>query len=207
MKTEISDNRTFLMGLAMFAIILFHHNWTIIPIITGIFSRFGLWGVDIFFFLSGFGCVYALKKYNLSVFYKKRSLRLFPTCLLIGIIILCFDCYFNAEHTHAHFLLKIISLHRWYIQAILICYLLCPFWYKIIRKYKLWGCIILAVITIIIEQYIPNHGVYKIKWALERYPTYIITTLILCVAVKFSINCITHKFISLIKNRKLEESY
>lgn len=49
MKQEISRNRTFLMGLAMIGIILFHHGWVVVPGITAVFSRFGLWGVDIIF--------------------------------------------------------------------------------------------------------------------------------------------------------------
>lgn len=174
MKDIISGDRTFLMGLAMIGIVCFHHGWTVIPGFTAFFSRFGLWGVDIFLFLSGFGCVYALNKYSTGEFWTKRIMRLLPTCLLVGILICCIDLFFNAERTHAYLLVKLLSLHRWYIQAILICYLLSPLAYAILSKFKGWGLIGFIAIAIVIEHFLPEIPVWKINWAFGRLPVFLI---------------------------------
>ena len=71
---DISEHRTLLMGVAMLSIMLFHQGW-----IWGwnpffaFFHFYGNWGVDIFFFVSGFGLYYSLKRdYNVISFYKRR---------------------------------------------------------------------------------------------------------------------------------------
>ena len=59
-KQDISEKRTLLMGVAMLSIMLFHQGW-----IWGwnpffaFFHFYGNWGVDIFFFVSGFGLYYS----------------------------------------------------------------------------------------------------------------------------------------------------
>lgn len=174
MKDTISNNRTFLMGLAMIAIILFHHGWTIIPGITAFFSRFGLWGVDIFLFLSGFGCVYALNKYTTAVFWAKRIKRLLPTCLLAGILIFGFDLYFHAERTMTYLPVRLLSIHRWYIQAILLCYMLCPIAYYILKKYRVTGLLLMVAAAIAIEMIMPDVKVWKFNWAFGRIPVFLV---------------------------------
>lgn len=151
MRSTISANRTFLMGIAMIAIILFHHGWTIIPGVTAFFSRFGLWGVDIFLFLSGFGCVYALNKYSRNAFWLKRIIRLLPTCLLAGVLIFCVDLYFHSERTITYIPIRLMSIHRWYIQTIIVCYLMCPLAYIVIRKFRVTGLLILVAAAILVE--------------------------------------------------------
>ncbi len=174
MKSELSANRSFLMGLAMIAIVLFHHGWTVIPGVTAFFSRFGLWGVDIFLFLSGFGCVYALQKYSTGKFYRKRVTRLLPTCMLAGMLVFVIDGYFQAERVMAPAIIRVLSLHRWYIQAILICYLLCPLLYLLIKKFKIRGLIMIIVLSLILANFIPYHNVWKITWAFGRLPVFAI---------------------------------
>lgn len=173
-KTEISRNRTFLMGLSMISIILFHHGWTIIPGITAFFSRFGLWGVDIFLFLSGFGCAYALEKYTTSVFFKKRIIRLLPTCLLAGILIIAIDSYVSAERTQAPLLFKLFSLQRWYIQAILVCYGLCPLAFFIIKHYKWKALLSLVLLCVTAGTFVPSIGFFKLSWIISRIPVFLI---------------------------------
>lgn len=58
---KLSAVRTYLMGMAMMLIILYHCG--VYP-----FKMFGYWGVDVFLFLSGFGIFFALKKRVLAAF-------------------------------------------------------------------------------------------------------------------------------------------
>lgn len=162
------------MGLAMIAIIFFHHGWAVVPGFTAFFSRFGLWGVDVFLFLSGFGCVYALNKYTTTKFFRKRIVRLLPTCLLAGIAIYLFDFYFHAERTMAYLPVRLLSLHRWYIQTILICYLLCPLAYIILKKYRGTGLLFMIAVAVVIEMLLPEVDVWKINWAFGRIPVFLI---------------------------------
>lgn len=162
------------MGLAMIAIILFHHGWAIIPGVTAFFSRFGLWGVDIFLFLSGFGCVYALNKYTPPLFWRKRIARLLPTCLLAGVIVYCADLFFQAERTMTYLPIRLLSIHRWYIQAILICYCLCPLAYVILSRYRVTGLLLMIAFAIVIEHLLPEVDVWKINWAFARIPVFLV---------------------------------
>ena len=162
------------MGLAMIAIIIFHHGFTVIPGITAFFSRFGLWGVDVFLFLSGFGCVYALKKYATTTFYKKRLVRLLPACLVAGIVVVLINLHFGAERTEAPLWCRALSLHRWYIQAILICYVICPWAYIVIRRYKVFGLILLIIACLLASLFVPSVGFLKFSWIVGRIPVFLI---------------------------------
>lgn len=174
LKKRVSDNRTFFMGLAMIAIVCFHHAWTVIPVFSGVTSQFGLWGVDIFLFLSGFGCVYALNKYTTSTFFRKRALRLLPTCFVIGLMVYCADLYFQAERTHTLFVFRILSLHRWYIQCIIICYALTPLAFLILKRYGGWGLIAMVSVAIVAELFIPDMDIWRVKWIFGRIPVFLI---------------------------------
>ena len=84
---DISRYRGELMGIAIL-LIMFSHNSMDFP---GFFHNInsglrmlGQVGVDIFFFLSGFGCFYSLTKDNDPIsFYKKRVGRLLPAFLSV----------------------------------------------------------------------------------------------------------------------------
>ena len=158
----------------MIAIVIFHHGWMVIPGVTAFFSRFGLWGVDIFLFLSGFGCVYALNKYTTIQFWRKRITRILPTCILVGVLIYCIDLYIHAERTITYLPIRLLSLHRWYIQAILICYLCCPLAYFILKKYKTWGLFTMIVALIALQPFVPADKVWKLSWVIPRMPVFLI---------------------------------
>ena len=158
----------------MILVVCFHHDWIIIPGFTAIFSRFGLWGVDIFLFLSGFGCVYALKKYKISKFFSRRISRLLPTCLVMGLLVFYFDFYIGGERTLAPIGVRFFSLHRWYIQAIIICYLLFPLYYFILKRFKAKGLLICCIFLFIGGYYFPSLPIYKINWVLCRIPVFLI---------------------------------
>lgn len=173
MKDIISQNRTFLMGLSMIAIILFHCNFAVIPGITAIVNKFGLWGVDIFLFLSGFGCSYALNKNQCGEFWKRRVFRLLPTCLFVGTVVYVADFFLLREKVDTYMVVRLFSLHRWYIQAIIICYLLCPFYYKIIKRYKISGLVALFLICFVLGRKCPNMHPFYLHWTIWRTPVFL----------------------------------
>jgi len=174
------------MGLAMVAIVLFHHSFTIIPGITAVFSRFGLWGVDTFLFLSGFGCVYALDKYSTGVFLQRRVWRLLPTCVIAGIFVCVADIYFNAERTNTYLPLRLLSLNRWYIQAIIICYAICPIADIVIKRFGAYGLMCIALICIVPGYFSQNIGAFRIRWILERIPVFLVGMYIAIFDLKMS---------------------
>jgi peptidoglycan/LPS O-acetylase OafA/YrhL len=78
----VSKYRTELMGVAIFWI-FFYHTGVDIPILHGLFSV-GWIGVEIFFFVSGFGlCASLQKNPSTGSFYKRRLVRILPTWWLI----------------------------------------------------------------------------------------------------------------------------
>lgn len=142
---EISNNRSFLMGIAMLSIMLFHQGW-----IWGwnpffaFFHFFGNWGVDIFFFVSGFGLYYSLDKDdNIASFYKRRLIRMLPICLVCGLFRYIVDHilpvgvggYPTGVHEVSSDWMTILSWDRWFILVIMVYYLLMPVLFGAIEKY------------------------------------------------------------------------
>lgn len=147
-EQEISKNRTFLMGVSMLSIMLFHQSW-----IWGwnpffaFFHFFGNWGVDIFFFVSGFGLFYSLKKDgNILSFYKRRLIRMIPLCLVCGsfryivdhILPVGIGGYPTGVHEVSSDWMTILCWDKWFVAVILGYYLLMPLLYWCVNKYGSW---------------------------------------------------------------------
>lgn len=158
------------MGVAMVCILLFHGPY--LPGISNFFYRFGLWGVDLFLFVSGFGCSYAIKKSSVPKFILRRILRLYPTCLFIGIIISIADFYLKVEPSEIPGWMKVLSLQRWYIQAITVYYLLFPILYKTIKSYGFKSIICITIACIIMSQIGTNIYPFYTRWIIERFPVF-----------------------------------
>lgn len=138
---SISGRRTELMGIAILGVVLFHSQvdfselFYLSPFQT--IKSIGYGGVDLFFFLSGFGlaCGWLNKKYNLWGFYKRRIFRILPIycfwMFLYGIIQLIVFNNFRVRGFIADFLglgfLSGRNYNNWFIPALLICYLIFPF--------------------------------------------------------------------------------
>lgn len=67
MKSTLSENRLFLMGLAMIGIVLFHHGFTVIPGITAFFIVL-VYGVWTYFYFCRVLVVYMLLTSILRMF-------------------------------------------------------------------------------------------------------------------------------------------
>ena len=157
-EQKISENRTYLIGIAILSIMLFHQGW-----IWGwnpffaFFHFFGNWGVDVFFFVSGFGLYYSLKKDNrLIPFYYRRIIRILPLCLACGLMRYLIDHilpvgiggYPTGEHSVSSNWMTILSWDKWFIPVILIYYLVMPWLYKAIGKYGYMALCVAYIIAL-----------------------------------------------------------
>ena len=174
MRDLISKHRAILMSFSMILVIIYHIQPSVNhPIFYYTFSVYGLWGVDIFLFLSGFGCTYALTKYNNKTFLKRRFNRIIPTCLFVGVLLIIADYFFLVEKNKYALIYRLFLLNRWYIQAILILYLLSPLFFKLIKKYGNYGFYIIILMSIFASFIVPNK-ILMFKWIIWRIPVFII---------------------------------
>lgn len=179
-NTSISINRSFLMGMAIFSIIIYHCRFIDIPIVSVVLHNIGHYGVDLFLFLSGFGCTYSLSKTTTTRFYLKRALRIFPTCFIIGFVIYILDIYLNSEKIFINAPLNILSLQRWYIQAILIYYMLCPLFLHVIYRFRIYAIIAITLFCIIAYMTLPDLFPFRLHLILQRMPVF-------CIGIYFAL--------------------
>lgn len=187
----ISERRSYIMGIATIMIVLFHASskQTLGPFHYGIHSFFWL-GVEIFLFLSGFGMHYALSKTPqpaLASFYKKRVLRLMPTCIIFGIVLLPL-WYYGAPYLYQKFsisfFLAFIGLDVWYIRTQLIFYLLTPFFHALLTYKKQATVIVLFATSVCLllsskaSPFYLNFSEFvsasTIVWSINRLPAFLI---------------------------------
>ena len=141
----ISRYRTPLMGFAALWV-LFFHEWRSLfgDSILGQAERFmtgmGYFGVDIFFFLSGMGLIYAIGKYSTLEFYKRRFGRiLIPGVLALTLraLLVGWDLkFYFATLVGYHFWTLYIYTSMWFYFAIMTLYLLFPLYYRVFCKVK-----------------------------------------------------------------------
>ena len=147
----LSDYRTFLMGIAIISIIIFHftedchsYNYMFKLPIRGYYNYISSVGVDIFLMLSGLGLYYSMNKNDKVIqFYKKRYVRILIPYLLVAIPALIQYCIVKNEGLLYFFkelffinLFLIGSRKYWFILFICICYLIFPLLYKYINTSK-----------------------------------------------------------------------
>ncbi len=147
----LSDNRTFLMGIAMLSIIIFHFTQDQFRhggITFGFFSIYknyiGSVGVDIFLMLSAFGLYYSMKKNNDKfMFYYKRYTKVLIPYLLVAIPFFTWLCIYKKlpflmffKEISFYELLRHNHIWYWFIFFICLCYLIFPLLFKFIDKSK-----------------------------------------------------------------------
>lgn len=123
------------MGISMISIMLFHQNYiSIFPF--NLFHNYGYWGVDVFLFLSGLGLVRSLENNSLPMFFKRRFIRIIPTCFFCGFLkylsykILCYHIPILKSGLHIGWL-SITCIDLWFIPTILILYSISPVIYRL----------------------------------------------------------------------------
>ena len=125
--------RTFIMGVATIFVVLFHSPYREIPVLR-LFHNFGWWGVDIFLFVGGFGCVYSLRKNVTRRFYRNRLVRLLPACLLVGVAKTAFHLTTGMGVLEEGVWMALTSFDMWYIPTVLAIYFVCPIFYRVMSR-------------------------------------------------------------------------
>ena len=155
---KISECRVLLMALAITLVVIYHYKCWIngLPWYIGVIIKYGYIGVDIFFFLSGFGLTYSYKKNNLKTFYINRLKKILPCYILYGFILIL-HIYFTSKTslTFSQIVYKFscfeyIFEHKgidWFMNALLILYILFPLIFHITKKLNIY--IIITCIPII----------------------------------------------------------
>lgn len=141
--SSISKFRTEIMGFAALWI-LFYHEWRSVfgSGILGEAERFvakmGYYGVDMFLFLSGMGLTYAVGKYTVAQFYRRRYTRiLVPYVIALAVIgvVRGWDLpFFIQALTGWRFWLVDMYTALWYTHAIMALYLVFPLYYWLVKK-------------------------------------------------------------------------
>lgn len=144
----VSRYKTPLMGVSIFAIVICHTG-LVLPGALG-YLKFGLWGVNIFFFLSGMGAYHSLSKNSdTAAFYSRRFNRVyipyFPIIILYFLIIgkqtadifgvpqLLLRIFGNL--TMLGWVGGIEGQFNWYPQTIALVYLIAPALFALVKKY------------------------------------------------------------------------
>lgn len=125
---RLSRNRTLLMGMSMISIMLFHQHF--FPL--RFFSLFGHWGVDVFFFLSGMGVSYSLRKNNLARYYVNRVKRIMPAWICVSVLCALASVAMGTSILASIINSKIMTL--WFLRSLLIFYAVSPFILQTISK-------------------------------------------------------------------------
>lgn len=179
----VSEHRSFIMGLSMFSIMLFHQYFTsVLPL--NIFHNLGHWGVDVFLFLSGMGLVNSLQKYSTEAFYKRRFIRIFPSCMICGIskyIIFLLICSYisNIEEKIDLNLWSIASFDLWFIPTIIVLYIIAPVLYCLFCKWPILSFSFIVMVFFLNDLTLrPVVGfdwmspIGVLSWTTERLPVF-----------------------------------
>ena len=137
----INEYRTAIMGFSALWIYMFH-LWQPVVKTEGILqmaeeyiTQIGYCGVDIFFFLSGIGLVYAIGKGSVGAFYQRRFSKVLPPFIVMAICKMFVDGWtfpeFIKNISGYHFLTESIYVHLWFVPAILFLYLIFAFVYSV----------------------------------------------------------------------------
>lgn len=146
----ISTYRTPLMGLAALMIYIFHqweHQWVhvtygheTLDFFFNFAQRIAFSGVDIFFFLSGIGLIYAIEKHSLLEFYVRRLERVYLPFLLSALVraaVLGWGLIELARKIlFIDFLFVSVNSILWFVPAIVFFYLFFPAFYRAFNYFK-----------------------------------------------------------------------
>lgn len=148
---KILKYRSHLMGMAILWVVFFHMKVTLPTKLIEFVWKIGYGGVDIFFFLSGIGVYYSLKKNTVEEFYLRRLKRIMPAYLPIVFVV--FILYNIQQWRGVSFSIiinwmkqlignvfmigwinQVDGQFNWYVQAVMWFYLLAPLLVHLIRK-------------------------------------------------------------------------
>ncbi len=160
---DFSLYRRQLMGVSILLIMLFHVR----------FIDFGFVGVEFFLLISAIGLYFSLKKNSkLSTFYKKRLFRILPTYLIVAVP------FFLFVHRHGFRLTNYLydlsglcildsRITFWFITQILLCYLVAPFYFRILgNRYSIIVPFIALLLGYLLGTYVPELEILSNRFAI-----------------------------------------
>lgn len=139
--SDISKCRTNIMGISIIAIMIYHTTVNY-PYFVDLIKNFGDFGVNLFLVISGLSMYYSwMKNPKSGSFLRNRFLRIFITYLPIATV-WCSITYLLNECSLKEAIFKILTIQfwidgnllHWFVSAILIFYLITPFWMKLQRR-------------------------------------------------------------------------
>lgn len=185
----VSKYRPQLMGFVAMWIFIFHVR-NEVPVFYGVpflcdvdifFVNIGFTGVDVFFFLSGWGLYKAISENNIAVFYQRRYRRIVipyvAACIAYALYCNWGIVRFIKAVSGWTFLTKDIFEVAWFIPAIALVYLFFPLYHKLFEKATnkyLFAGIIIAVwllLTVICSLLFKRTDIH---WFVGRIPIFVI---------------------------------
>ena len=189
--SSLSNARGELMGIAAIWIFVFHY-WILIcygvPVlqdIEGIIKSSGYSGVDIFFLLSGIGLVVSHQKdQSIGRFYYRRFRRITLVFLLAAVIKAISGKWtlltFVKAVTGYSFLIEDVHTILWFVPAIMIYYLVFPFYFRLVNRFRdrkmTYAICILASGIVFIA--VKAFGTKNLDYLLSRLPVFVLGTVI-----------------------------
>lgn len=178
---RVSEKRGALMALAIMFVVVYHYKCWIggFPWYIGSILKFGYIGVDIFFFLSGFGLACSFQKNNIRQFYKNRVIKILPCYFLYGVILLLNIAFQGGMFTWFDVLYKFSTLEYtfrhggidWFMCAIIQLYLLFPLIFFLVKKIRLLGVMFIFIVVYAVTI------AYNFHWThlamLQRIPMFV----------------------------------
>lgn len=188
--SKVTDIRTFMMGVAILCIMVFHTtDIFVVPKFMEFIQRTGYLGVDIFFFVSAYGLYYSMQKPTTQrQWYLRRLKRILPAFWLVSIlmgVMVHWSLYDHLrEETFFGFLLPWTNQDRfynvifWYIPAALLFYLIFPAMYKY-RKWVMLGFLPITILSYAIStlslSFLNVHGWSPyLAWFFGRIPIFLL---------------------------------
>lgn len=179
--------RSVVMGICALAI-LFFHDWIatvgefpVIGTIERVLKKYGYYGVDVFFLLSGMGLTYSMRKEpNVKRFYLKRIKRVYLPYIEVILLKTLLEKWSGPMFIRRALCVEIFSRGiytlLWFVPMILLVYLLYPLLHGCLERSKnedvflacVIGCVVLLEMLLI--PYI--HSDYR--GLLFRLPTFLV---------------------------------
>ncbi len=145
MQADLRAYRDEMKGLAILWVVFFHAQLGLTGFVYDI-QKIGYGGVDIFFFLSGFGLFHSLEREDgLKAYLKRRAGRLLPAYLPFCALWLCVMIPLYAMGTVQSVRMAMgnllmlgyfasVPMISWYVSALAMSVLLAPFFYSVLKE-------------------------------------------------------------------------
>ena len=133
-SSDINASRSYLMGIAIILVVLYHTYCLIRGSIFGIFVPFtyGFIGVDIFLLINALGCCHSLQKNSLIKFYANRFKKAIPLFIIFAVIqTLSYRHFTHFDYSAFDWFCNLSTLSYWHIGGQCIEWYICAsvvFW-------------------------------------------------------------------------------